>query len=300
MSKIIRSCGTHDGSFHADEVSACALLILFDCIDFDKITRSRDPKVLATCQYVCDVGGIYDPSQGLFDHHQAHYDGELSSAGMILQFLRDQKKISLKEHEAFSRYIIKGVDDHDQGKDPSIYGVCTFSHVIANFNTIHHEAPAEEQHKAFFKALEFTFGHLRRFWERYQYIISCREIVAEAMRNDTKVLMFEKSIPWQDVFFDLGGEKHPAQFIIMPSGEHWKLRGIPPNDRDRMAVRMPMPQSWAGLLQGDLKKVTGIEDAVFCHKGRFISVWKTREAALRALELINGGGNHDDSIQENH
>ena len=28
-----RSFGTHDGSFHADEVTACALLLLFDLID---------------------------------------------------------------------------------------------------------------------------------------------------------------------------------------------------------------------------------------------------------------------------
>ena len=25
-------------------------------------------------------------------------------------------------------------------------------------------------------------------------------------------------------FFDLGGDVHPAQFVIMPSGKHWKLQ----------------------------------------------------------------------------
>nr|NGX27459.1 hypothetical protein [Chlamydiota bacterium] len=39
---ISRSLGTHDGSFHADEVSACALLLVFDLIDRDKIFRTRD------------------------------------------------------------------------------------------------------------------------------------------------------------------------------------------------------------------------------------------------------------------
>ena len=59
---IKRSVGTHDGSFHADEVTACALLLTFGLIDRDKIVRSRDPKILDECEYVCDVGGIYDPS----------------------------------------------------------------------------------------------------------------------------------------------------------------------------------------------------------------------------------------------
>jgi uncharacterized UPF0160 family protein len=33
-----------------------------------------------------------------------------------------------------------------------------------------------------------------------------------------------------------------------------------------------------------LFRVCGIEGAIFCHKGRFISVWKTKEDALKAAE----------------
>lgn len=57
MQKKLRSCGVHDGTFHADEITACALLMLFDLIDEDKIIRTRDLDVLSTCEYVCDVGG---------------------------------------------------------------------------------------------------------------------------------------------------------------------------------------------------------------------------------------------------
>jgi uncharacterized UPF0160 family protein len=53
-----------------------------------------------------------------------------------------------------------------------------------------------------------------------------------------------------------------------------------------MKVRRPLPLAWAGLLDTELKVVTGISGAIFCHKGRFISVWETREDALKALELI--------------
>ena len=34
-----------------------------------KIVRTRDPKLLETFDIVVDVGGVYDPSKGLFDHH---------------------------------------------------------------------------------------------------------------------------------------------------------------------------------------------------------------------------------------
>jgi len=111
-------------------------------------------------------------------------------------------------------------------------------------------------------------------------------IVAEAMQSRTECLIFDRNIPWQESFFALEGAKHPALFVIMPSDQHWKLRGIPPSLEQKMQVRLPLPKEWAGLLEEDLKKASGIPGAIFCHKGRFISVWETRADALKALELI--------------
>ncbi|MCB1135951.1 MAG: MYG1 family protein, partial [Chlamydiia bacterium] len=111
-------------------------------------------------------------------------------------------------------------------------------------------------------------------------------LVAAAMKEGATCLEFNSAIPWLEPFFELGGERHPAQFVLMPKGEHWKLRGVPPTYERRMDVRNPFPESWAGLLDEDLKRVSGIPGAIFCHKGRFISVWETREDALRALRMM--------------
>lgn len=283
-----RSVGTHDGTFHADEVSACALLLMADLIDRDKIFRTRDPAIIERCEYVCDVGGIYDPSQKLFDHHQADYQGPMSSAGMVLLYLKDTGKLSEKEYHYFNQNVILGVDAHDNGKDPQIPGYCTYSHIIANFTPIPYDVSPEFQDKAFFEAMDFALSHLKRLHQRFLFLESCRETVSEKMRSNEPCLIFEKSMPWLELFFEMGGKDHPAQFIIMPSGEHWKLRGIPPTFERKMEVRYPLPSSWAGLLEEDLKKVTGIPGAIFCHKGRFISVWETKEDALKALEFILG------------
>lgn len=284
--KVKRSCGIHDGTFHADEVTACALLIVFDLIDEEKIIRTRHPEQLAACEYICDVGGIYDPSKKLFDHHQVDYQGPLSSAGMVLLYLKSQKIITEEVYHFFNESLVEGVDNHDNGLDPQIPGVCTYSHILANFTPIHYEAEPEELEEAFRQALTFSKGHVQRLWDRYQYNHSCREIIAEAMKTGESFLFFDHAIPWMDVFFELGGEEHPAQFIVMPSGTHWKVRGIPPSPHDKMRVRWPLPKEWAGLLEEELKKRTGIEGAIFCHKGRFISVWETKEDALKALDII--------------
>ena len=108
------------------------------------------------------------------------------------------------------------------------------------------------------------------------------------MDKKNKVLYFDEPMPWIESFFDLGGARHPAQFIIMPAGSQWKLRGIPPSYDKRMQVRLPLPKVWAGLIDEQLKKKTGIPGAVFCHKGRFISIWETKEDAEKALKYVQG------------
>lgn len=284
MEKILRSCGTHDGTFHADEVTACALLMLFQLIDQNKIIRTRDLDQLARCEFVCDVGGFYDPSQKLFDHHQADYQGPLSSAGMILKYLEQTGKLKKNEYDFFNNSLVMGVDAHDNGRDPLTPGYCSISHIVSNFTPIHYECSPSEQNDSFHRALNFVYEHLKRLWERFKYTQSCRESVAECMAKYQECLIFEKNLPWMEIFFELNGEKHPALFVIMPSGNHWKLRGIPPSYQDRMKVRLPLPQEWAGLLDEELKIISGIPGAIFCHKGRFISVWETKEDALKALE----------------
>jgi uncharacterized UPF0160 family protein len=284
--KISRSLGTHDGTFHADEVTATALLLFFNCIDKEKIVRSRDPNVLKNCEYVCDVGGVFNPLQKLFDHHQVEYQGPLSSAGMILEYLKEQKKISIKEYDHLNETLILGVDAHDNGKETNALGTCTYSHIISNFNPICHEENPDVIEKCFFEALNFSLQLLQKIWQRYQYIQSCRQIVADTMKNGEECLIFDQNIPWLDTFFELDGQNHPAQFVIMPSENHWKLRGIPPDMSHKMQVRCPLPKEWAGLHDEELEKASGIKGSIFCHKGRFISVWETKEAALKALKTI--------------
>lgn len=281
-----RSVGIHDGTFHADEVTACALLIVFNLVDVDKIVRTRNPHLLADCEYVCDVGGIFSPKDKLFDHHQVSYQGDLSSAGMILEYLKAQAVINVDEFHCFNHTLVLGVDAHDNGRSQQQLGVCTFSHTIANFNPISYDEKEDVINKAFHEALDFTVGHLRRLYERYLYNQESRKTVKGVMDKHRMCLFFDQSISWVESFFSLGGKDHPALFVIMPAKEHWKLRGIPPDYERRMQVRLPLPEKWAGLLGDDLKKASGIAGAIFCHKGRFTSVWETKEDAIRALKDI--------------
>ncbi len=294
--KQLRSVGVHDGSFHADEVTACGLLIMYNLVDRDKIYRSRDPEVLASCEYVCDVGGEYNPEKKMFDHHQSSYVGNLSSAGMILSYLRDEQIISQEEYKFLNSALVKGVDDQDNGRFFSEEGFCSFSDIIKIYNV-----PEEEKNelvKAFNEAIDFTLNLLKKLRIQFFYNQECKKIVAMEMEKSSLLLEFDKPLSWLENFFSLGGEFHPGLFILFPCDGLWVLRGIPPNFKERMKVRVPFPGSWSGLLGKDLCKKSGIRGAVFCHKGLFISVWQTKEAALQALKLTLSmkGISYDDNF----
>ena len=87
------SVATHSGPFHADDVLAWAMVRCF-VDESATLVRTREPELIERSDMVMDVGGIYDPSSLRFDHHQQSYQGPLSSAGMVLEWLRDTQRIS--------------------------------------------------------------------------------------------------------------------------------------------------------------------------------------------------------------
>jgi len=46
-----------------------------------------------------------------------------------------------------------------------------------------------------------------------------------------------------------------------------------------------LPAEWAGLRDAELARVTGVADAVFCHRNRFMAVARTKEGAVALAKL---------------
>ncbi len=231
-------------------------------------------------------GGIYDPSKKKFDHHQTSYTGPLSSAGMVWKYFQDTGIINPAMYRYLNGILIQGIDAHDNGVVEIESGFFSFSQVVSNFLPIEGNACPKAFQETFLSAFDFVYYQLQQLQKKYLYTQSCKEKVKQCMEKSKLALVFDESIPWMDNFFELGGEGHPALYVVMPTGIHWKVRGIPPSVRDKMRVRRPLPEEWAGLHEKELQKKTGIAGAIFCHKGRFISIWQTREDAMKALAVL--------------
>ena len=97
---------THNGIFHADEVTAIALIKLFITDNYKIYRIPHDTKDFSKFDIVIDIGRKFDGKK-FFDHHQ--YKGGKSSAGLIWSYIGFEDKYS-----EISKFI-KIVDDNDVG-----------------------------------------------------------------------------------------------------------------------------------------------------------------------------------------
>jgi uncharacterized UPF0160 family protein len=123
MSSGLRTIVTHSGRFHADESLAVALLRRLPQFREHKVVRTRDPALVASGDVVVDVGGVYDPTRGRFDHHQAsfqdtfdcehHNSTRLSSAGLIYKHYGQDVIRQYLQHHRTKPADSDDVDDED-------------------------------------------------------------------------------------------------------------------------------------------------------------------------------------------
>lgn len=95
MHSSLPRLATHSGTFHCDDAFAYATLRLalgLQSLGADHtLTRTRDAALIASAEFVWDVGMIHDPAKGRFDHHQRDApvrpdtDIPYSAAGLIWQ-----------------------------------------------------------------------------------------------------------------------------------------------------------------------------------------------------------------------
>ncbi len=286
---------THPAPHHGDETTAVAILgVLEDRVSVYRTRNLKDiEEATSNDAYIVDVGGVFDPEAGRFDHHQREYsemrpDGtQYSSAGLIWNKYGVEACLALTDctreqaQEAAAKVddmLIKGIDSAD-------YGIRTrdqmsVSTAISLLNPNWDEAADE----SFVEACQLAHLVLTRT------IKSC---VAEVKGRDTveaAIQAAEDGIMVLPQF--IGGWVQTVLATTNPKGEEllygvfrnlqgqWNVQAIPPVGAPQ-AQRKPLPEAWRGLNGAALAEVTGVEDAVFCHAGRFICGAKSREGALR-------------------
>lgn len=284
----------HDGSFHTDDVFAVAILSLYIKKPLD-IFRTRDHTILEKMDYVFDVGGEYDPEKKIFDHHQAGWNEKrkngivYSSAGLAWKEFGEKITGSQDIADQIDKKIIQGIDADDNGIDLYQYnfpGVkeYAFSDYIYSLNPTYYEK-SEDTLDIFKKAVKEARKILEREIKVIGDLVYTEKIIKEIYNKteDKRLLILDDDYSWERI---IGEFKEPL-LIIKPvaNGARWILKCVPVSSFE-FKNKLDLPESWAGKIGEDLQKVTGVKDATFCHRSRFIAGAKSKEGIIELAKKV--------------
>jgi uncharacterized UPF0160 family protein len=278
---------THSGNFHADDVfSIAALKAIFPAF---KLIRTRDQALISQADIVVDVGGEYNPETGRFDHHQRGGSGErdngipYSSFGLIWQkYGVEICQGNTEVANSVDAGLVSNIDAIDCGYGDGVAKGISLSQTISMFNPTWQE----ETHfdTCFDEAVDFASRVLARFIASANGGISAKDIVAKAIENaaDPRVIVLEQYTPWKRTVHALSKE---ALYIVYPSDTgQWRIQAVPV-ELGSFEDRKSLPKAWAGLSGQELKDVTGLDDAMFCHNGLFIAGAESFESTMKMAEM---------------
>lgn len=282
---------THNGNFHADDVfSIAALKVIFPIFT---LIRTRDEEKINAADMVIDVGGIHDADKGRFDHHQRGGAGArdngipYSSFGLIWQkYGLDICQGNQEVANAVDDGLVSTIDAIDCGYVDGVATGISLSQTISMFNPTWQEE--SDFDTCFDEAVDFASRILSRFIASASGGLNAKEIVAKAIENaeDSRLIILEQYTPWKKTVHSLSNE---ALYMVYPSHSgKWIIQTVPV-EPGSFEDRKSLPVSWAGLSGEEFQAITGLEDAMFCHNGRFIagsesfqSIMKMAEIALQA------------------
>ena len=290
---------THSGGFHADELLSS--VILTRLFPQARIVRSRAPEWITpgADRIIYDVGGAYDASARIFDHHQRgaplREDGQpYSSFGLIWKhYGRDYLAASgLPEahieavHGSFDASFVLPVDLTDNGAlSPSgpLAGL-TLPALLETLKPVFDDAEPDADDRAFHAALAIARSFVEAKIAQSAAKLRAEAVVHQAIlkTGQGRVLELPMGMPFRPAIVKAGADH--LLFVVHPREKDWCVTGIRRGD-EGFELRADLPAAWAGLTNGALEAVCGVEGASFSHNGRFIAAARTREAALAMAEL---------------
>lgn len=288
---------THDGTFHADDLFAAATLSILHNGHI-KIIRSRDLKNIAKADYVFDVGGEYSEDKKIFDHHQQGGAGvrpngiPYASFGLVWKSYGEKICKSKEVADRLEKKIVEPIDAIDNGIDivkPIFDNVLPYGaeQVFLSYIPTWKEK-ARNTGEVFLEKVKEVTALLKREIEVAKVDVEGRKLIIEAYKNsdNKKVILLENDFPRYLYQAILSSFPEPVYAIIPSSHSNmWKVEAIH-KEPHTMESRKLFPEAWRGSFNGDskFKELTGVEDAIFCHKNGFLAIANSKEGAIKLAD----------------
>lgn len=278
---------THAGTFHADDVLSAVIVSKALKKNVNILRTFKVPENVSPDIIVYDIGG------GDFDHHQRGGNGcrengvPYSSAGLLWR----KFGLSICEGDRFvfeqiDRALIQGVDALDNGLDiGNNIELCSVSNIISYWNPNWDEDADTDD--AFDDAATLMNIIFNKILSSAKSKSKAKNIIEERIESSSDgIMVLNQFCPWQDHIFSSSNPKADnIKFVIFPSnrgGYNWQCV---PDAPGSFGQRKPVPAEWKGLRDNDLRQVTGIATAIFCHPAGFIGSCETEADAISMARL---------------
>lgn len=286
--------GTHNGSFHPDEVFAYAFLKL---INSDlKIVRTRDNEKLKECDFIFDVSidGIHNPYDHHFENKECRCEDEdsipYSSFGLIWRDLGFQyiEELLVEEDAAYRIFksidvrLVKSIDADDNGVDIS----SDMFNIVDVISSLNPSWNSEISHDvAFNEAVLIAEKILKGLIEKEIGKSLARHVVNEAyFKSQNGIMVLKKYVPWESQLVSLNTEEK-VKIVVFPGYDgDYKVR-VAPKYRKGFETLINLPSEWAGKRNAELQAITGVDDAIFCHSGGFLAAAESFSGAIKLAKL---------------
>ena len=285
----LRTVAVHAGTFHADDVFAIGILKLINSAL--SVIRTMDGPTLRWADGRVDIGKNYNPLTHDYDHHQKGGAGErengvpYASAGLVWKHFGERLVHSKEAFDTIDRKLIQSIDAKDNGMTTSEDTICrtyTIYDMVKIYNKAW-EAKLKTNDEAFFSAVDVAKDILRYEIIKADESAQVNDYVRSCLPSHSHVpyVVLDKDCDWQPVLVN----ETDKLYAIYPSPvDDWRVRAVPIVE-EGFIPRKSFPAAWGGLAGDDLSKATGVEDMIFCHKNLHLTTTKTKERALRIVEI---------------
>lgn len=284
--------GSHSGNFHADDVFAIGALTLLH--PEYRILRSRDPEIWAQCDYLVDVGGVYDHEKKIYDHHfkdgPEYEDGlRMSSIGLVWKHYGAEICGSKEVADRVCHKLIRTLDAHDNGLNlterasgiPDVSEV-SISTIVAAMNPPDLENVGEVFAVEAARAAEVLKAYIANAKKWFASKEEVTRALNVALEDNLQYIEVGENCNWMEHLLETPGNES-ILYVLYPSDEKWYSRTVPVST-ESYESRKPFPAAWAGLRDEEFSEVAEIEDGVFCHHARFICGSQSRESTLKLIK----------------
>ncbi len=297
---------THDGSFHADETIACAILTYI--FDNTSIIRSRNKDELEQADLIIDVSGINDERH--FDHHSKDFTLSrengigFATAGLMwhkfgrefLDKLCHNEKLNYtsnvkdRAQSRIDKEMMELIDLNDNGMLNTYLNQSIkpqgdeAERVFNSLNEFYQQDPsipyivamqnppsatAEQQHKAFLNTVKM----LRQILINTALnALNIEEGIAKVLSlyDGGPILIMHEKLPWTSAVLS-----HPEAFChcslaVYPDRKRgFRVQSLPMSVAERFKNRVTAPESWCGHDEQELDQICGLNGTIFVHKSGF-------------------------------